>query len=162
MTAVVGKGEIMKFAEETFISSTFWTERIGSVAGLKTLEVMEKIQSWKIIDSIGKKIINKWKKIASDNNVKIDIFGLPALCTFRFKSENHLKYKTFLTQEMLKKNILASNVIYLSVAHDKKMIDKYFVTLEKIFKKINQCENENLDISALLETSKCISGMRDK
>ena len=34
--------EIMQAAQSTFISSTFWTERIGSVAALKTLEVMER------------------------------------------------------------------------------------------------------------------------
>jgi glutamate-1-semialdehyde 2,1-aminomutase len=44
LTAVVGKREIMSSAEDTFISSTFWTERIGPSAALKTLEVMEKNQ----------------------------------------------------------------------------------------------------------------------
>ena len=31
----------MKFANQTFISSTFWTERIGYVAALKTLQIMK-------------------------------------------------------------------------------------------------------------------------
>ena len=35
----------MKKAERTFMSSTFWTERIGFVAGLKTIQTMEKILS---------------------------------------------------------------------------------------------------------------------
>jgi hypothetical protein len=46
-------------------------------------------------------------------------------------------YKTFITQELLKKNILASNIIYISVAHKKKHLDKYFLNLEKIFKIIS-------------------------
>ena len=33
---------------------------------------------------------------------------------------------------MLKKNILASNVIYLSVAHNKNLLEKYFFHLDKI------------------------------
>ena len=125
---------------------------------------MKKLKSWEYIPALGKYIKQKWASLSKAESVPIKIDGLNALPIFNFetKKNDHLMYKTFLTQEMLKKNILASNVIYLSVAHDKKMIDKYFVTLEKIFKKINQCENENLDISALLETSKCISGMRDK
>ena len=32
----------MEAAQSTFISSTFWTERIGPAAALKTLEVMER------------------------------------------------------------------------------------------------------------------------
>ena len=42
ITACIGKKEIMKLANDSFISSTFWTERIGYVAALKTLEVMKK------------------------------------------------------------------------------------------------------------------------
>ena len=42
ITAVIGKREIMEAAQSTFISSTFWTERIGPSAALKTLEVMER------------------------------------------------------------------------------------------------------------------------
>ena len=32
----------MKFAEKTFISSTFWTDRIGTAAALETLKLMKK------------------------------------------------------------------------------------------------------------------------
>ena len=37
ITSVIGKKKIMDHAQNTFISSTIWGERIGSVAGLKTL-----------------------------------------------------------------------------------------------------------------------------
>ena len=56
ITSVLGTEKIMSEAQETFISSTFWTERSGSVAGLATLDEMEKIKSWKIISEKGKKI----------------------------------------------------------------------------------------------------------
>ena len=42
ITAILGTEKIMKSINTTFISSTFWTERIGSVMALKTLEVMQK------------------------------------------------------------------------------------------------------------------------
>ena len=48
LTAVVGKRSVMEAAQKTFISSTFWTERIGPTAALKTLEVMQRIQSWNL------------------------------------------------------------------------------------------------------------------
>ena len=35
ITAVVGKRSVMEAAQNTFISSTFWTERIGPTAALK-------------------------------------------------------------------------------------------------------------------------------
>ena len=53
LTAVIGKRDVMEAAQKTFISSTFWTERIGPTAALKTLEVMRRIKSWEIITEIG-------------------------------------------------------------------------------------------------------------
>ena len=49
ISSVIGKKSIMNKANNSFISSTFWTERIGFLAGIKTIELMKKIKSWKII-----------------------------------------------------------------------------------------------------------------
>ena len=61
LTAVLGKKEIMSSLDKSFVSSTFWTERTGYVAAIKTLELMEKYKSWKIIDNIGQKLQKKWR-----------------------------------------------------------------------------------------------------
>ncbi len=61
ITAVIGRRDVMDVAQSTFISSTFWTERIGPVAALKTLEIMNKTKSWEVITSIGKDIERRWK-----------------------------------------------------------------------------------------------------
>jgi len=161
INAIIGSSAIMNYVETTFISSTFWTERIGSVAALKTLEVMEKINSWRTITDLGKKIKNKWHKIALKFNLKINIQGLDALPRFNFISNNNLKYKTFITQEFLKKRILSSNFIYCSIAHKPKIIKKYFNILEKIFKKISYCEKGKLRIDDLLKGPVSISGLRE-
>ena len=46
ITAVIGREEIMEAAQSTFISSTFWSDRIGPAAANKTLEVMNEMKSW--------------------------------------------------------------------------------------------------------------------
>ena len=51
ITAILGKESIMDSAKKSFISSTFWTERIGPVAALKTLEIITKKKSWKNIEN---------------------------------------------------------------------------------------------------------------
>ena len=56
INAIIGKKEIMKFANNSFISSTFWTEKIGYVAALKTIEIMKKTKSWIKITKLGKLI----------------------------------------------------------------------------------------------------------
>ena len=151
ITAVLGKKEIMESAQSTFISSTFWTERIGYAAGLKTLEIMEKEKSWIKISNLGKYVKHLWKEIANDNNLEIKLSGIDALPSFNFIYKNNLAYRTYVTQEMLKKGFLATNVIYMSTKHEKKMIDKYIQELNKIFKQIKKFE-EGLSIKKYLNT----------
>jgi len=159
ITAVIGKRDIMNYAQNTFISSTFWTERIGPTAALKTLEVMKKTKSWEKITGIGKNIQSSWQKIANKHNLNIDISGQPAISSFAFKSKNNIKYKTLITQEFLKKNILASNLLFASTAHKKEHVDLYLYHLDKIFKLIAKCE-DGLDIDKLLKTRVCHEGFR--
>ena len=141
INAILGKRKIMKHAESTFISSTFWTERIGPTAALKTLEIMKRIKSWKIITSKGKKVIKEWKKLSKKYNLEIVCTGIPALARFEIKSKNFNKYKALITQEFLKENMLASNMIYFCVEHSNKVINSYLEVLDRTFKKIEECEN---------------------
>ena len=55
LTAILGKNEIMRSAENSFISSTFWTDNLGAVAAIETLKEMKKLKSWLKIRKIGKK-----------------------------------------------------------------------------------------------------------
>ena len=151
INAIIGRKEIMDMAQTSFISSTFWTERIGPSAALKTLDVMERNKSWKFITSQGKKVKKKWVMEAKRNNIKIETWGLDSLASFSIKSKNSLKYKTYITQEMLKHNILASNSVYLSIKHTDQILSQYFYTLSKIFKTIGECE-QGRNIDDLLET----------
>ena len=73
---------------------------------------------------------------------------------YSFK-KNHLKYKTFITQEMLKNNILATNMIFLTTKHDKKKINRYLKILNIIFKKIFYIEKNNLKIDNFIESPVC-------
>ena len=150
ITAIIGKRKIMKNSQKTFISSTFWTERIGPTAALASLKTMKKMKSWKIIDIKGKLIIKNWISLSKKNNLTIEISGLPSLCSFRFKLKNHEKYKALITQEMLKKGFLASTTIYLSISHSEQLIKKYLHQLDKVFYLIKKCEN-GLNINKFLK-----------
>ena len=81
ITSVIGKASVMDAAQKTFISSTFWTERIGPSAA-KTLELMEKYKTWEYITTMGKYLRKEWDQLASKNNINIKHFGIPALTGF--------------------------------------------------------------------------------
>jgi len=159
ITAILGRREVMQAAQSTFISSTFWTERIGPTAALKTLEVMEKSKSWEYITNQGKKIRNGWKNLAKEYNLDLDYWGIDALTGFNILSKNSLKYKTYITQEMLKNKFLASNSVYVSIAHTNEIIENYFELLKPIFSEISECE-DGKDIDRLLESPVCHSGFK--
>jgi glutamate-1-semialdehyde aminotransferase len=160
LTAVVGKRSVMEAAQTSFISSTFWTERIGPTAALATLKVMEEVKSWEVITAIGKKVQEGWKSLAATHGLEIELAGIPALSTYSFKSENALAYKTLIAQEMLKKNILASTNFYASIAHEEVYLEKYFSELDKVYGMIRKCENQELNIVELLEGPICHSGFK--
>ncbi|MEY5015797.1 MAG: hypothetical protein RIS92_2155 [Verrucomicrobiota bacterium] len=157
ITATIGRRAVMESAQSTFISSTFWTERIGPAAALKTLEVMEREHSWTQITETGKFIRTAWTALAEKHALLLDHHGLPALASFTFRTPNQLAYKTLLTQEMLKKGFLASNAVYSSLSHDRNTLEKYIETLDGVFKTISQCENGG-KVEDLLEGPICHSG----
>jgi glutamate-1-semialdehyde aminotransferase len=163
ITAVLGVAPIMNYAKSSFISSTFWTERIGPAAALKTLEVMEKIKSWEIITSIGKKIKKSWLALEDQHKLKLEIEdGIDALPRFHFNSINNLIYKTFISQEFLKKNFLATNAIYACIEHNDILLNKYIDILNSIFLKIKRIDKEKLSPESLLDGPVCQSGLRVK
>ena len=161
INAIIGKREVMEACNSTFVSSTFWTERIGPTAALATLDVMEKNKSWEVVTSIGKNIKKNWRLISDSNNLDLDIQGIEAIPNFTFKSKNNLAYKTFITQEMLKRKILASNAIYCSISHNKNLLENYFNILNDLFIKISKFEKNSEDFKKAIETRTCIGGMRE-
>lgn len=159
IAAIVGKKEIMQAAQKTFISSTFWTERIGPTAAVATLKVMERIKSWETITNTGLEIKNRWQQLADDYQLSISQWGIPALTGFSFNSVNNLAYKTYITQEMLSKGYLAANSIYVSVAHTNEILDGYFYELDELFADIRDFE-DGKDVMTLLKGPVCHGGFK--
>mgnify|MGYP003705907359 CR=1 FL=1 len=159
VSAVVGREEIMQSAQSTFISSTFWTERIGSVAALKTLEVMEKVKPWETAVKVGMKVREIWSETAKANGLEISMSGLPALSNYSFMSENALAYKTLITQEFLKLGYLAGTSLYASNAHDITKFDEYAAILNDVYKLIADCE-DGRSVNNLLDGQICHAGFK--
>lgn len=160
ITATIGKREIMEAAQTTFISSTFWTERVGPTAALKTLEVMERTHSWEQITKTGLAITEQWKALAEQHGLSITTNGLPALTGFSFNSPNALAYKTLITQEMLSKGYLAGTSVYVCTEHTPEVVERYFENLDSIFALIKQCEDGNQDVFSLLKGPICHGGFK--
>tara|TARA_B110000027_G_C16120095_1_gene302344 strand:+ start:752 stop:2044 length:1293 start_codon:yes stop_codon:yes gene_type:complete len=143
INAIIGKRQIMKKAENTFISSTFWGERIGYTAALSSIKEFKRLKIFKKIENNGKLLKSIWLDLSKKYNVPIKVMGTNAIPSFEFCS-NHLQRKTFLTQEMLKNKILATNMIYITIYHNKDNIKKYVKILDKIFYDISKKNIKNI------------------
>jgi glutamate-1-semialdehyde 2,1-aminomutase len=159
ITATIGRREVMEAAQSTFISSTFWTERIGPTAGLKTLEVMERTRSYDQITETGKVIGEGWRKLAVKHDLDIQVGGLSALIGFSFTSQNHLAYKTLITQEMLAKGYLAATSVYACTEHTSEIVAEYLDALDSVLPLIKECE-EGRDVLSLINGPVCHSGFK--
>ena len=143
INSIIGKREIMKKAENTFISSTFWGERIGYTAAIASIKEFKRLNIFKKIENNGKAIKNIWNDLSKKYNIPIRIMGSNALPSFVFSNE-HEKRKTFLTQEMLKNKILATNLIYITIFHNQNNIKKYIKILDKVFYDISKKNIKNI------------------
>ena len=118
------------------MSSTFWSERIGPIAAIKTLELMERDKTWKKICNTGKYLKKRIAFLARKNNIPIKISGLDSHIILHFECSHNNIIKTFLTEEMLKRGFLCSNIIFVSISHNRTLVKKYLKNLSQIFEVI--------------------------
>lgn len=138
MAAIVGKGEIMNAATKSFISSTYWTERIGPAAAIATIKKMKEKNVPEHLIKIGNKIMKFWLESAKENGLKIKVLGIPPLASFSFDYAGQSQaIQTFFTQEMLKAGYLAWKSVYVSYAHKEKDVNLYTCEVNRIFGKIS-------------------------
>ena len=136
ISAIIGRRKIMELSQETFISSTMWTDRLGFIAANTTINKLKKKNINSVISGYGRQIKKGWVAMAKKNNIKIRVSGLDSIPSFIFDYKNNKEISTFFIQEMLKKGFLANTTLATTYAYNKKIIQKYLKTVDSVFKKI--------------------------
>jgi glutamate-1-semialdehyde 2,1-aminomutase len=144
ITAVIGRGEVMQAAQQTFISSTFWTERIGPTAALAAIAEMETSGAPDHIHRIGESVQSTWLELAASTGLPMTVGGLPALASFSLHERDPLTIKTYVTSRMLDQGYLAGPNLYASIAHTPVILEGYFTALTPVFQEIAQCDDQEL------------------
>jgi glutamate-1-semialdehyde 2,1-aminomutase len=111
------------------------------------------------VTQLGRQIGARWQQLAVRHSLPLELNGLPALIGFSIPGPNMLKYRTLITQEMLKQGILAATAVYVCTEHDATVVDRYFEQLEPLFALIRECESGR-DIDSLLEGPVCHAGFK--
>ncbi|MDD5194078.1 MAG: aminotransferase class III-fold pyridoxal phosphate-dependent enzyme [Candidatus Omnitrophica bacterium] len=133
MAAVIGKEEIMQRAQDTFISSTYWTDKIGPTAALATIKKFRTCNVSKHLAYVGRLVQEGWRTLAAKHALKTEISGMLPLGHFSFQYDKPLELKTLFTQLMLAKGFLATNAFYASYAHKEEHVQKYLSAVGEAF-----------------------------
>lgn len=138
ISAIIGKTNVMNKSQDTFISSTMWTDRAGFVAAIETLKYMKNNKVQKQLIKKGRDLKKFWNYEAKKLGVKLSISGQDSMPYFKFEYDNNLEISTYFTQEMLKKGFLAGNLSTMSISHKKEIIEKYKMNFKKIINQISK------------------------
>jgi glutamate-1-semialdehyde aminotransferase len=133
MAAIIGRAEVMEAAQDTFISSTFWTERIGFTAGLATIEKAERCDVPRRLCMHGEHLIAGLKDLSARHGIDLAISGIPPLIYLGFKSEKPLEIQTFWAQEMLSRGYLLGGAIYTTYAYTSEIIDRFLADSDAVW-----------------------------
>ena len=134
MAAIIGRAAVMEAAQQTFVSSTYWTESIGPAATLATLRKLVEVNAVARIGEIGELTREGWRRLGTKHGLKLKVGGLPALATFVFEhGDDSRALLTLFTQEMLERGYLANGVFYPTAVHTPAMVEDYLRAADRVF-----------------------------
>ncbi len=140
----------MDASQDTFMSSTMWTERVGFTAALKTIDILTRDKVWEHLIKIGDKIGQGWKILAEKHGLKIEVTDFKPLVSMKFKyGDRNLPLITLFIQEMLERGYLAASSVYVSMAHTENIVENYLNTVDKVFPIIVQAFEKREELKLL-------------
>ena len=152
ISSIVGSESVMNSAQNTFMSSTMWTERVGFVAALTTINILTRDKVWEHLNDIGNLIGDGWNKLSKKHNIDISITDFKPLVTMKLNYGNRNQaLATLFIQEMLKRGYLAATSVYVSYAHNKEIIESYLKATDECFEIVSDAINNQNELE-LLET----------
>ncbi len=133
MAAIIGTSAVMEAAQSTFISSTNWTERVGTVAALATIRKFRRERVAGHLQTIGNLMFAGWMRAAAEAGLALHTEGLPGLTHFGFEHPDEPILTTLFTQDMLERGYLAYNQFKPSFAHQPSHVEAYMKAVESSF-----------------------------
>ncbi len=133
MAAIIGRESVMSAAQQSFISSTYWTEGVGPVAALATIQKLRQVDLPAHLHAIGALWRTGLQELAQRHEVPLTISGHPALLSLKFDHPDAAALQTLLTVRMLEQGILAGAAFYPCLKHEERHVSSYLAAAEPVF-----------------------------
>jgi glutamate-1-semialdehyde 2,1-aminomutase len=140
----------MNVAQETFVSSTYWTERVGPAAALATIKKHIRLDLAKLLAEKGARVREIWTRAAANTDVKIQISGMGPLPGFAFTHAEAIALKTLFNQKLLERGYLASTLVYVTYAHTTALLDQYESAVSAVFSEIAELLKSGASVQGAL------------
>jgi glutamate-1-semialdehyde 2,1-aminomutase len=138
--AIIGRDEVMKESDSCFISSSYWTDGIGTAAALAVLEKVQRLEVQKIVWDRGIKLKKALKDLSAKYpSCKLSIGGMPATPTMHFQlGADTSAAEILFVRKMCQRGVLVSSIFYIMLAHEERHINYLLDSLESVLKEIEQ------------------------
>ncbi|MBM3775665.1 MAG: aminotransferase class III-fold pyridoxal phosphate-dependent enzyme, partial [Acidobacteria bacterium] len=133
MAAVIGAGATMQAAQESFISSSYWTEGVGPAAALAAIRKMQRVDVVSHVDRLGQSVKQVWGDAAARHGLPLEVSGHNAICGFSLRHPQMLALETLFTARMLQAGFLATPRLQVSLAHQPSQVAAYARALDPVF-----------------------------
>lgn len=135
--AIIGTRAAMEGANASFISSTYWTESVGPVAALATIQKLQQLDAPTHVARIGEMIADLWRQHAKTHSLPVTVAdGFPCLAHFQFDHPLAQELRTLYTQLMLEKGFLANLGVYPTMAHNDEIVARFGCAIDEVFGEI--------------------------
>jgi glutamate-1-semialdehyde 2,1-aminomutase len=135
--AVIGTRPAMSGAHNSFISSTQWTESVGPVAALATIDKLKRSRATEHVAHIGSRAQHCWRELGHKHGLPVDVEdGYPCLPHFTFEHELLHELRTLYAQWMLQRGILGGTAFSPTMAHTDALMDMFTEAVDEVFAQI--------------------------
>ena len=128
MGAVVGRSEILSSVNDQFISSTYWTDAVGTAAALAAINNIKATNAVDYVWEVGQELMDGLKQVLKTVGLNGKVYGWPPFPILSFMDENNetaSAIKTMYIRRQLARGFLCSSVQYITTAHTSAQVQDY-------------------------------------
>jgi glutamate-1-semialdehyde 2,1-aminomutase len=133
MAAVIGRAETMQAAQESFISSAYWTEGVGPAAAVAAVRKMMRLDVPAHLARIGSATMAGWRELGQRHGLPVIVGGRPQMATLGFDHPEAQPLLTMMTARMLGRGFLAAGYFNPTLGHEPRHVDAYLAALDDTF-----------------------------
>jgi glutamate-1-semialdehyde 2,1-aminomutase len=138
--AIIGRDKIMRAGEASFISSSYWTDGVGTAAALAVLEKVQRLNVQQVVWNRGLALQKSLRDMAARYpSCALAIGGLPATPTMIFQlGDRSAAAQRLYVRKMHERGFLVSSTFYLMYAHEEQHIAELLETMDIVLGEMEQ------------------------